>query len=158
MEEANTNCITAKLKFSQYGPVSSHSRKDATGSDTDPYTWQEKFESFERINLIRVTNGNIDSSNSWKRLVRSHLHELLESHFLFATRIEFIRSKFTFFFCSCIRGHWAAWRTAALCSSDIPLSRQPGRVVVGVGRLVFWRGEGTGDDGWGAELCCTHWQ
>ena len=40
-----------------------------------PYTWAEKFESFERINSIRETNGNFDSCNS-KRLVPSRLHEL----------------------------------------------------------------------------------
>ena len=58
-----------------------------------PYTWAEKFESFERINSIRETNGNFDSCNSCKRLVPSRLHELHESKFPFVSRIEFIRSK-----------------------------------------------------------------
>ena len=40
-----------------------------------------KFESFERINSIRETNGNFDSCNSCKRLGTSRLHELHESKF-----------------------------------------------------------------------------
>ena len=44
-------------------------------------TWAEKFESFERINSIRVTNEKFDSRNSCKRLVPSRLHELQESKF-----------------------------------------------------------------------------
>ena len=36
-----------------------------------PDTWAEKFESFERINSIRKTNGNFDSCNSCKRLATS---------------------------------------------------------------------------------------
>ena len=46
---------------------------------------------------MRETNGNFDSCNSCKRLVPSRLHELLESKFPFATRIEFIRSKLSNF-------------------------------------------------------------
>ena len=61
------------------------------------YTWAEKFESFERINSIRETNGNFDSCNSCKRLVPSRLHELHESKFPFVSRIEFIRSKLSNF-------------------------------------------------------------
>ena len=61
-----------------------------------PYTWAEKFESFERINSIRETNGNFDSCNSCKRLVPSRLHELHEKN-LFVSRIEFIRSKLSNF-------------------------------------------------------------
>ena len=57
----------------------------------------EKFESFERINSIRETNGNFDSCNSCKRLVPSRLHELHESKFPFVSRIEFIRSKLSNF-------------------------------------------------------------
>ena len=56
-----------------------------------------KFESFERINSIRETNGNFDSCNSCKRLVPSRLHELHESKFPFVSRIEFIRSKLSNF-------------------------------------------------------------
>ena len=63
------------------------------GGAIDPVYMSGKFESFERINLIRVTNGNFDSCNLCKRLVPSRLHELHESKFPFVTRIEFIRSK-----------------------------------------------------------------
>ena len=41
-----------------------------------PDTWAEKFESLERINSIRETNGSFDSCNSCERLVPSCLHEL----------------------------------------------------------------------------------
>ena len=61
------------------------------------YTGAEKFESFERINSIRETNGNFDSCSSCKRLVPSRLHELHESTFPFVSRIEFIRSKLSNF-------------------------------------------------------------
>ena len=72
-----------------------------------PYTWAEKFESFERINSIRETNGNFDSCNSCKRLGTSRLHELHESKFPFVSRIEFIRSKLSNFSAHVgIRGHW----------------------------------------------------
>ena len=60
-----------------------------------PDTWTEKCEGFERMNSIRVTNGNFDSYNSCKRLVPSRSHELHESKVPFVTRIEFIRSKFS---------------------------------------------------------------
>ena len=69
-----------------------------------PNTRAEKFESFERINSIRLTNGNFDSCNSCKRLGTnrkrlgtSRLHELHESTFPFGSRIEFIRSKLSNF-------------------------------------------------------------
>ena len=62
-----------------------------------PCTWAEKFESFERINSLRETNGNFDSCNSCKRLVPSRLHELHESKFPFVSRSEFIRSKLSNF-------------------------------------------------------------
>ena len=62
-----------------------------------PYTWAEKFESFERINSIRETNGNFDWCKSCKRLGTSRLHELHESKFPFVSRIEFIRSKLSIF-------------------------------------------------------------
>ena len=58
---------------------------------------QKKFESFERINSIRETNGNFDSCNSCKRLGTSRLHELHDSKFPFVSRIEFIRSKLSNF-------------------------------------------------------------
>ena len=66
-------------------------------SSRTPDTWAEKFESFERINSIRETNGNFDSCNSCKRLGTSRLHELHESKFPFVSRIEFIRSKLSNF-------------------------------------------------------------
>ena len=62
-----------------------------------PDTWAEKFESFERTNSIRVTNGNFDSCNSCKQLVPSRLHELHESKVSFVTHVEFIRSKLSNF-------------------------------------------------------------
>ena len=62
-----------------------------------PDTWAEKFESFERINSIRETNGNFDPCNSCKRLVSSRLHESHKSKFPFVSRIEFIRSKLSNF-------------------------------------------------------------
>ena len=62
-----------------------------------PDTLAEKFESFERINSIRLTNGNFDSCSSCKRLGTSRLHELHESKFPFVKRIEFIRSKLSNF-------------------------------------------------------------
>ena len=69
----------------------------SSSSSPTPYTWAEKFESFERINSIRETNGNFDSCNSCERLVPSHSHELHESKFPFVSRIEFIRSKLSNF-------------------------------------------------------------
>ena len=65
--------------------------------DTDTGCMGRKIESFERINSIRETNGNIDSCNSCKRLGTIRLHELHESKFLFVSRIEFIRSKLSNF-------------------------------------------------------------
>ena len=62
-----------------------------------PDTLAEKFESFQRINSIRETNGNFDSCNSCKRLVPSRLHELHESKFPFVSRIKFIRLKLSNF-------------------------------------------------------------
>ena len=70
------------------------------GGPSDPVylpTWAENFESFERINSIRETNGNFDSCNSCKRLGTSRLHELHVSKFSFVTRIEIIRSKLSKF-------------------------------------------------------------
>ena len=63
-----------------------------------PDTLAEKFESFERINSIRETNGNFDSCNLCKRLGTSRLHESHESKFPFVSRIEFIRSKLSNFY------------------------------------------------------------
>ena len=45
-------------------------------ANSDPETWAETFESFERINSIHVTNGNLDSCSPCKRLVLSLLHVL----------------------------------------------------------------------------------
>ena len=88
------------------GVLFSRGSSDGSSSDTmTPYTWAEKFESFEGINSIRETNGNFDPCNSCNRLVPSRLHELHESKFPFVSRIEFICSKLSIFFCSCIRAH-----------------------------------------------------
>ena len=83
----------------QHGLVTAphHCRQDAGWASLTPYTWAEKFESFERINSKRETNGNFDSCNSCKRLGTSRLHELHESKFPFVSRIEFIRSKLSNF-------------------------------------------------------------
>ena len=63
-------------------------------ANIDPGYMSRQFESFERINSIRVTNGNFDSCNSCKWLGTSRLHDLHQSKFSFVTRIEFIRSIF----------------------------------------------------------------
>ena len=77
-----------------------------------PDTWAEKFESFERINSIRETNGNFDSCNSCKRLGTSRLHVLHESKFPFVLRIEFIRSRLSNFSAhvSGVSGNGLGWR------------------------------------------------
>ena len=63
-------------------------------------TWAEKFESFERINSIRETNGSFDSCNSCKRLGTSRLHKSKT----FVCLLYRIYPFETFeFFCSCIR-------------------------------------------------------
>ena len=62
-----------------------------------PDTRAEKFESFERINSMRETNGNFYSCNSCKQLVLSRLHTLYKSKSSFVSRVEFIRSKFSNF-------------------------------------------------------------
>ena len=41
----------------------------------------------------------------FKQLRTSRLHESDKSNLSFVSRIEFIRSKLSIFFCSCIRGH-----------------------------------------------------
>ena len=69
------------------------SRPAVRRTSLTPYTWAEKLESFERINSLRETNGNFDSSNSGT----SRVHELHESKFPFVSRIEFIRSKLSNF-------------------------------------------------------------
>ena len=58
--------------------------------DTEPGYMSRTIRKFERINSIRVTNGNFDSCKSCKWLVPSSLNEL---KFPFVKRIEFIRSK-----------------------------------------------------------------
>ena len=75
-----------------------------------PYTREDKLESFERINSIRETNGNFDAYNSCKRLIPSRLHELHETKFPFASRIEFIRSKL-----SNLSAHVSAATDSPLC-------------------------------------------
>ena len=65
----------------------------AAGPMTTPDTWAEKLGSFERMNLIRETNGNFDSCNLCKRLGTCRLHELHDSKSPFISRVEFIHSK-----------------------------------------------------------------
>ena len=100
-----------------------------------PDTSTEKIESFERINSMRETNRSFDWRNSCKRLVPGRLHKSHESKLLFVSRIGFIRSKLSIFFCSCIRGQClrelAEWLTAG-----------PTR------RPVCWLGEYSGDLTW----------
>ena len=90
------NQLTDAHSSSRY-PLAAASVPRDTAEPLAPYTWEEKFESFERINSIRETNGNFDSCNSSKRLGTSRLHELHESKFPFVSRIEFIRSKLSNF-------------------------------------------------------------
>ena len=97
-----------------------------------PYTWTEKFESFERINSIREKNRDFDSCNSCKQLVPSRLHEMHESKFPFVSRMEFIRSKLSNFFCSCIRGQR---RTLATGEGGRRVSGTPVGGVEGLGGL-----------------------
>ena len=98
------------------------------------YTWAEKFESFERINSIRETNGNFDSCNSCKRLVPSRLHELHDSKFPFVSRIEFIRSKLSNFSAHVYGVHvWLLYRWHRLHSRcSIQLSCHVSMLGVGV--------------------------
>ena len=56
---------------------------------SDPGYMSRKFESLERVNSIRETNGSFDSCGSCNVLV---LHELQESKLLSVSRTEFIRS------------------------------------------------------------------
>ena len=83
---------------------------------------QKKFESFQRINSMRETNGNFDSCNSCKRLGTSRSHELHESKFPFVSRIEFIRWKLSNFFGSCIRGQGRGSRLPSVGSTDLALT------------------------------------
>ena len=77
----------------------------AAGSEFQiPDTRAEKFESFERINSMRVANGSFDSRDSRKQLVSSRLREshepklpLLHASNLSVRNFGFYRS------CSCIR-------------------------------------------------------
>ena len=62
--------------------------------DDPGYMSRKKFESLERMNSIRETNGSFDSC---KRLVPTRLHELHESKLPFVSRIEFIPSKLSNF-------------------------------------------------------------
>ena len=96
----------------------------------------KKFESFERINSIRETNGNFDSCNSCKRLVPSRLHELHESKFPFVSRIEFIRSKLSNFSAHVpIRGHCSG----AVVARQVTTARRETRVSLAAdgGRARF---------------------
>ena len=95
-------CVVQKTLISLINPaVSTRLRRSGVKWSHKPsrlpaaatlYTWAENFESFERINSIRETNGN--HVNGWGT---SRLHELYESKFPFVSGIEFIRSKLSNF-------------------------------------------------------------
>ena len=77
---------------------------DAAADNNDPgYLSRKTFESFERINSIRVTNRNFDSCNSCKLLGTSRLHELHESKFSVCDTYRIYPLETFEFFCSCIR-------------------------------------------------------
>ena len=81
-----------------------------------PDTWAEKFESFERINSIRETNGNFDWCNSCKRLGTSRLHELHESKISVCFTYRIYPFETFEFFCSCIRGHSVVCPPSGVCA------------------------------------------
>ena len=88
-------------------PVTTHSESPPSPltRSLTPYTWAEKFESFERINSIRETNGNFDSCYSCKRLGSQPFTWVawVKISVCFTYRIYPFE---TFeFFCSCIQGH-----------------------------------------------------
>ena len=80
-----------------------HSVAPRTKTTMTPDAWAEKFESLERINSICETNRSFDSCKSCKQPVPSRLRELHESQLPFVSRIEYIRSTLSIFFCSCIQ-------------------------------------------------------
>ena len=67
---ASTSCIVRRRAASPDGcsDCSTLLSSSPERQRQTPDTWAEKFESFERINSIRETNGNFDSCNSCKRL------------------------------------------------------------------------------------------
>ena len=82
---------SVQQQMSGSGPGWSADRPMVSATALTPYTWAEKFESFERINSIRETNGNFYSSKVKISVCFTHRIYPFE----------------TFdFFCSCIRGHW----------------------------------------------------
>ena len=66
-------------------------------ADIDPGYMSSKFESLERINSIRETNGSFDACISCKRLGTSRLHEIHVPKLPFVSRIEFVRFKLSIF-------------------------------------------------------------
>ena len=66
-------------------------------ADIDPGYTSRKIRKFRTDKFDACNKRNFDSCNSCKRLVPSRLHELHESKFPFVSRIEFIRSKLSFF-------------------------------------------------------------
>ena len=73
-------------------------------------TWAEKFESFERINSIRETNGNFDSCNSCLVLLFSAGNQPFTWVAWVKISVCFTYRIYPFetfeFFCSRIRGQW----------------------------------------------------
>ena len=122
-----------------------------------PDTWAEKFESFERINSIRETNGNFDSCISCKRLGTSRLHDLHESKFPFVSRIEFIRSKLSNFSAHVygVNGHlWGMYRYRGVWRSPEPsLSQDRDGGASPTCRSTRWKGSRV----WCCQAFCIKW-
>ena len=95
LKNLSMKVLAVDIQKGEHDSVSAGRRSGCVSND--PVYMSRKFESFKRINSIRVTNENFDSCNSCKRLGISRLHELHKSKFPFVTRIEFIRSRLSNF-------------------------------------------------------------
>ena len=103
-----------------------------------PYTWAYKFESFEWINSIRETNGNLDSCNSCKRLNQPFTWVAwVKLSVCFTYRIYPFE---TFeFFCSCIRGQYPDSAAVSPCDKTRVLTSSGGsRVCSRRGQYGKW--------------------
>ena len=113
-----------------------------------PYTWAEKFGSFERINSIRETNGNFDSCNSCKRLMQL-MFRIFLLMYLYGVRDS-------------ISVRHAGLRSDRDCNSLVKRSTRRGKLSVTVARwgtTVGRRngdGDGDGDGDPGYELRASH--
>ena len=85
----------------QVGQSGGRASGPAPGPVDDPVYMSRKFESFERINSIRETNGNFDSCNSCKRLVLTRRDSMSQNFRLFHVSNLSVRN--FELFCSCIR-------------------------------------------------------